>query len=439
MKILVLADNYLPEIAATSFRIHEHAAVWLERGHEVTVVTCAPNWPHGKVFPGFRNRAYQEEWIDGVRVIRVWSYLAANRGFFQRTLDYVSFMFSAVAWCWRFPQFDVVLATSPQFFTAAAGWLISWLRWRPWIFEVRDLWPASIAAVGAAKPSLWLRAMERLELFLYRRAARVITVTEPIRQDLIRRGIDPTKIDVVTNGVNPADFDLDQTFGDARRRLSIPPEAFVTGYVGTTGMAHGLETLLDAAELCRDRRDVWFVIIGDGAERQRLEQLATERGLDNVRFLDRVPRTELPDYLAAFDLPIIHLKRDPVFETVIPSKLLEWMAMSRPVLMAVEGEAARIVTEHACGLCIPSEDPAAMAAAILSAVSDREQLAAMGRRGRVAMLREFNRGVKADEALETLREAAGKFETGGGLVPRCRSRFPRQDACTASIVSENAK
>ena len=332
MNILVLADNFTPEIVATSFRTHEHAKAWLDQGHTVTVVTCAPNWPQGQLFPGYRNRLYQEEWIDGIRVIRVWSYMTANKGFLKRTLDYVSFMMSAVFWCWRFPRFDVVLATSPQFFTALAGWLISTLCWRPWVFEVRDLWPASIAAVGASQGRLiyWL---ERLELFLYRRANRVLVVTEAFRDDLQSRGISPEKIDLATNGVDLANFSRAHVTFNARERLGLAPDAFVTGYVGTTGMAHGLETLLDAAAACRDQKHIHFLIIGEGAERAHLEALARQQGLSNLRFLNRVPHAEMPSYLSAFDLPIIHLRPDPVFRTVIPSKLFEFMAMKMHVLI----------------------------------------------------------------------------------------------------------
>jgi colanic acid biosynthesis glycosyl transferase WcaI len=408
MKILVLADNYLPEIAATSFRIHEHAKHWIECGHEVTVVTCVPNWPHGKTFAGYRNRFYQEETIDGVRVIRVWSYMAANAGFVKRTLDYLSFLLSAVMWCWRYPRCDVILATSPQFFTSVAGWLISWLRWRPWVFEVRDLWPASIEAVGAVRKPRLLRWLEQLELFLYRQATRVIAVTDPIRADLIHRGITADKIDVVTNGVDPHAFDPDHFHDNARQRLGIGADAILAGYIGTTGLAHGLTTILEAAALCHARIDVTFLIMGEGAERQRLEQLARESGLNNVRFADRVPREQLPAYLAAVDVPIIHLRPDPVFQTVIPSKMFEWMAMRKPLLMAVEGEAARIVAEHQCGVCIPSGDAAAMADAVCRLAHRRGDRAAMGLRGQQAVARHYSRRVKALAALQTLALAAGE-------------------------------
>ena len=414
MKILVLADNFVPEIAATSFRVRDHARYWIQQGHEVTVVTCVPNWPHGKVFPGYENRLYQEEWIDGIRVIRLWSYMAANKGFLARSLDYVSYLISATVLCGRYPDFDVVLATSPQFFTAVAGWSVATLRRRPWVFEVRDLWPATIQAVGMSR-GVVLRMLEQLELWLYRRARRVIALTDSFKRNLVGRGIDAAKIDVVTNGVDLESFGFDpaKVDRDARRRLGIPSEAFLAGYIGTTGMCHHLETLVDAAALCRQRHDVRFLIMGEGAEREALEARALRHGLTNLHFADRVPHEQVPDYVAALDLAIIHLRPDPLFRSVIPSKLFEFMAMGVPVLLAVEGESARVVSQAGCGICIAPGDPEAIATAVKNLATDRAALDGMGRRGRQVVAEKYSRPVKADAALCSLEMAAGRKRQKG--------------------------
>jgi hypothetical protein len=408
MHILILTDNFVPEIAAPSFRARDHAKAWLEEGHEVTVVTCAPNWPHGKPFPGFENRLYQEEWIDGIRVIRLWSYMTANKGFLRRTLDYVSFMFSAILFCWRYPKFDIIVATSPQFFTSVAGWVISFLRRRPWVFEIRDLWPASIKAVGAANGRV-LRWLERLELFLYRKSNRIVALTESFKRDLIQRGIDAEKIDVVTNGVDTSQFNPSVVSYDARVRLGISRDRFLAGYIGTTGMAHGLETMLDAAAICQtSARHVHFLIMGEGAERERLEADARQRGLENLKFADRVPQDEVPNYLAALDVAIIHLRPDPVFETVIPSKLFEFMAMRVPVLMAVKGEAAEIVRSTQCGICSAPGDARAMAEAAMELSRNSAALLQMGQRGEAAAGAIYGRNVKAHEMLNSFTRVLGR-------------------------------
>jgi glycosyltransferase involved in cell wall biosynthesis len=407
MHILVIADNFVPEIAATSFRTMEHAKRWIERGHEVTVVTCVPNWPHGRPFEGYQNKIYQEETIEGVRVIRLWSYMSSNRGFFRRTLDYVSFMVSAVLQCWRFPRADVILATSPQFFTAVAGFAVSMLHWRPWVFELRDLWPDSIKAVGASD-GLLVTLLEKLELFLYRRSTRVLALTNAFRQNLIGRKIDPAKIDVVTNGVdmNAIRAGVDGT--NARRKLGARGDQVLAAYIGTTGMAHGLETVLEAAHACRHEDTLHFAIMGEGARREALEQRAAELELDNLTFLDRVSHDQVPQFLAAIDIPIIHLKPDPVFRTVIPSKLFEFMAMRKPVLMAVEGEGAEIVERTKCGVCTESGNVDQMASEILKLARSPQRRGELGQNGYRAALWHYRREIKADEALQSLQLACSE-------------------------------
>ena len=399
MKILVLADNFTPEIVATSFRTHEHAKIWIEAGHEVTVVSCVPNWPQGKVFQGYKHRLYQEERIDGIRVIRLWSYITANRGFFKRTLDYLSYMAAAVAFSWRYPEFDVILATSPQFFTALAGYLVSRLRRRPWVFELRDLWPESIRAVGASNSRI-LDLLERLELFLYRKADRVVALTNSFKENLVARGIDAEKIDVVPNGVDLDQFNLSRVAFNARERLGIDKDAFLVGYIGTTGMAHGLKTVLDAAELCLDQNKIQFLIMGQGAERENLETSATKRGLTNITFSDTAPHADVPSVYAALDMSLVHLRPDPLFKTVIPSKIFESMAMGCPILMAVEGEAAQIVSEARCGVCIPSGDSVAMASALRTIASDASTLCDFRCNGLAAARARHSRTTRANEILE---------------------------------------
>ena len=408
MRILVLSERYLPEIAAPCFRIADHARTWIEEGHDVTVVTCAPNFPRGKVFDGYKNRLYQEEMIDGVRVIRLWSYTAPNQGVFRRTLDYLSFMFMAILFCWKYPRFDVCVATSGPFFTAVAGFFVSLFRRRPWIFEIRDLWPASVGAVGAMKG--WpLRMCEKVELFLYRRAHRIVSLTNSFRQDLVERGISADKNDVITNGVDVEKFQSDLTPATARQRLGVASDAFLLGYIGTTGMAHGLQTVLDAADKCRNIPQVHIVIIGDGAERKTLEASAEQMQLTNLTFHDYVPHADIPAYLRALDLSIVHLKPDPLFRTVIPSKIFESMAVGTPILMAVQGESADIVRASSAGVCIPSGDSEEMAATISNLYHNRAALKEMSAFGTAAVQARYSRRANALLFLSTLATAIGSY------------------------------
>lgn len=407
MHILFLSDNFPPEVNAPASRTYEHCREWVRAGHKVTVVTCAPNFPTGKVFAGYRNRLYQGDAVEGIRVIRVWSYITANEGFLRRTLDYVSYMASAIAIAPFVRDVDVVVATSPQFFTACAGWFIGAVKRRPFVFELRDLWPESIRAVGAMRDGAVLRALERLELFLYRRAAAIVTVTHSFRTRLIALGIDGAKIAVVTNGADLARFgprDKDPVLVEA---LGLGGK-LVAGYIGTHGMAHALETLLEAAAIIeRDPRgaDLRLLFLGDGAAKAALRRQAQAMGLRNVVFVDSVPKSEVTRYWSLLDLSIIHLKRTELFTTVIPSKLFECMAMGIPILHGVEGESAAIVEAERVGLTFRPEDSRDLADKLLRLAGDAEARQSFALRS-VEAARRYDRAYLAASMLGVLQQLA---------------------------------
>ena len=404
MRILFLSDNFPPETNAPANRLYDHAVRWVQAGHEVTVVTCAPNFPEGRLFPGYRNRWYAVEEWDGIRVVRVKSYITSNEGFLKRTLDYVSFMVSGFISGLLQKHPDVVVASSPQFFAAVGGWALAAVRRKPFIFELRDLWPASIVAVGAMEESRTIRLLEKLELFLYRRAKRVVAVTHAFKQDLISRGIDGGKIDVVLNGVDLTRYQP-MTPDEALRREHGLEGKFVVGYMGTHGMAHALDKVLEAAALLRDREEIVFLFVGAGAAKAELEVQARERGLTNLRFVPRQPKEAMPGYWSLCDLALIPLRDTPVFESVIPSKMFECMAMGIPVLMSLpEGEATGILGESGAGVCVPPENPQAMAEAIQSLQGDPQRRAALRERGLEAA-RTYSRDQQADKMLAALSAA----------------------------------
>jgi colanic acid biosynthesis glycosyl transferase WcaI len=409
MNILFISDNFPPESNAPASRLHEHARHWVRAGHQVTVITGAPNFPEGRVYPGYQNRWHQTEDVDGIRVVRVKTYITANEGFLGRTLDYLSFMaMSVVAGAFeRRP--DVLVATSPQFFAGIGGAGLAALRGVPFVFEVRDLWPASIVAVGAMQGGRLIGALERLELTLYRRAAAVVVVTEAFRNDIATRGIERDKIHLVPNGADlgwcaprPRDASIVAEYG-------LEAE-FVVGYIGTHGMAHGLERVLDAAEALRHVPGLSFLFAGAGAQRAALEQSVARRGLENVRLVPRQPKQRMSALWSACDVTLIPLRADPVFATVIPSKLFEAMAHGVPILISVpEGEATALVRETGAGLVLPPEDPAALAAAVLELMGARERLRELRERALAAAPR-FSRQRQAERMLEVLER-----------VVRCRA------------------
>ncbi len=360
LHILFLTDNFPPESNAPASRTFEHCREWVRAGHQVTVITCAPNFPKGRVFDGYRNRLWQQEQMDGIRVIRVWSYITANEGFVKRILDYQSFMLSATLAAPFVRGVDVVVGTSPQFFTACAAYLVSRLKRIPFVFELRDMWPESIKAVGAMKDSAAIRFLERIEMFLYRKAARIVSVTHSFKKTLIARGINGDKIDVVTNGVDMSRFKPIPKDPGLLRELGLAGK-FVAGYVGTHGMAHHLETLLDAAEALRSTPDghiFHFILLGDGARKEALKEEAERRGLSNVTFVESVPKEQVARYWSVLDVSVIHLRKTELFTTVIPSKLFECMGMGLPVLHGVAGESADIVRGDGVGIVFEPENAA---------------------------------------------------------------------------------
>lgn len=407
MRILFLSDNFPPEGNAPATRLYEHATRWVRAGHDVTVITCAPNFPEGRLFPGYRNAWRQVEWLDGIRVVRVKTYITANEGFLKRTLDYLSFMLMATVMSVFERRPDVVVATSPQFFCALAGWMVGVLKWRPFVFELRDLWPASIMAVGAMRKSLVIRLLERVELFLYRRADAIVSVTESFREDLVARGVPRGKIHVVLNGVDLDRYEPRERDAALAREFGLDGR-FVAGYMGTHGMAHALPKVLEAAEHLRHREDIAFFFAGSGAERARVEQLVVERGLRNVRLIPRQPKEAMPALWSLCDLAIVPLRDTPVFATVIPSKIFESMGMGVPILMSLpEGEATAIVRGTASGVCVPPEEPQAMAEAVARLADAPAEMAALRHQAHAAAPG-FSREALASRMLGVLQQVAGR-------------------------------
>jgi glycosyltransferase involved in cell wall biosynthesis len=403
--ILFLSDNFPPEVNAPASRTFEHCREWVAAGHRVTVITCAPNFPRGKLYEGYRNRLFARETMDGIEVVRVWSYISANEGFFRRSLDYLSYMLSAILAAPFIRKVDIVVATSPQFFTACAGRVVGLMHGKPFVFELRDLWPESIRAVGAVKDGPLLHMLEALELSLYRGAAAIVTVTHAFRDKLIGRGVAAEKIQVVTNGADLSRFSPRPRDAALAAQLGLTGK-FVAGYVGTHGMAHALETVLEAADRLRERPDIGFLFLGDGASKAALKARAKAMGLTSVVFVDSVAKDEVARYWSLLDASIIHLKRTELFTTVIPSKLFECMAMGLPVLHGVAGESADIVRREGCGEVFEPENADQLAQAILALLAAPERRAELAANGIAAATR-YDRRALAARMLGVLEQTAG--------------------------------
>ena len=409
MHILFLSDNFPPEVNAPASRTFEHCREWVARGAKVTVITCAPNFPKGKVFNGYKNRLWQSEMMEGIRVIRVWTYITANEGFAKRVLDYVSFMLTGAVSALFVRKVDVVVGTSPQFFTACAAWMVGWLKRVPWVFELRDIWPESIKAVGAMQDSLAIRVLERIEFFLYRHASRIVAVTHAFKDTLMRRGIDGSKIDVITNGVDLSNFSPLPKDADLSDKLGLNG-CFLAGYIGTHGLAHGLETLLDAAQTLQQvpgAENIRILFLGDGAKKAELVESARARGLRNVVFVASVPKDQVPRYWSLLDVSIIHLRKTDLFTSVIPSKLFECMGMGIPVLHGVAGESAAIVQSEHVGEVFESDNAQQLVDALLKLRADEARFKSYQANGLIAAKR-YDRKQLAENMLEILQKVIAK-------------------------------
>lgn len=409
MRILFLTHYFPPEGNAPASRVHAMTTRWAAAGHEVHVVTGTPNVPNGRPYEGYGNPWLRREIVDQVHVHRVWTYLAPNQGTWRRTLNYLSFMVSGTWRALRVPRPDVVIATSPQFFAGWAGVLTSRMRRKPFVLEIRDIWPESIQAVGALGPKGWLtflpiKCLELLEKTMYRAARRVVTVGDGYATQLQRRGVPKDKISVVTNGVDDSMFEAAAPDPNLRQLAGASSDQTLIGYIGTVGMAHGLEVILDAARLAREagEHSLRFVIVGDGARRAELERNLASNDPGTVRFVGLQPKALMPAWLASVDVCLVHLRDQPLFETVLPSKYIEAAAAGKAVILGVRGGIAELARAHGAALPIPPESASALLDAARQLSRSADARAELGYRARELARSRFRVDVLAQDYLDVL-------------------------------------
>ena len=404
MDITFFSHYFPPEGNAPASRVQALCSRWVKAGHKVTVVTCAPNVPDGKVYPGYRNRLRpQYETMDGIRVVRVWTYLAANRGTARRIINYLSYMLSALLWAIPRRKPELVIATSPQFFCGWAGVCLARLRRIPFVLEIRDIWPEAIVAVGAMRNKALLRLLEWLEKKMYAAAGLIVTVGQGYRLKLLEKGVPPEKIAVVMNGVDAELFQPRLPDRELKSSLGLAGK-FVCGFTGTIGMACGLEVVLKAARILklRGRNGISFLLVGDGAVRAELDAMAAREGLANVVFAGRQNKRRMPDFISIMDACLVHLKKVELFRTVMPSKIFEAAGMAKPIIMGVQGDAAELIKKAGAGLEIEPENAGQLADAVCRLADEPESARRMGQSGHDYIIRHFNCDQLAQDYLHLL-------------------------------------
>ncbi len=407
MKILFLCDNFPPEVNAPATRTYEHCKQWVKRGTEVTVITCNPNFPQGKIYEGYENKLYQKEIIDGITVIRVWSFMAPNTGLFKRVFDFLSYAIMAFI-VGLFQKSDLIVATSPQLFTAVAGRWLSFFKRTPWVMEVRDLWPESIKSVGVDAGGRWVfKQLEYLEKSLYRAADKIVVVTDSFKRIISKKGINPYKIDVVKNGVLPEKFQPVAKDSSLIKELALEGK-FVIGYLGTHGMAHALDFILRSAKKIKDP-NVHILFIGDGARKESLIELHADLDLKNVTLLPSQPKDVISRYISILDVALVNLKKSVVFESVIPSKIFENASMRKPILLGVEGESKEIIDEYGAGLSFEPENETDFLEKLARLTEDKNLIADL-QDGCTSLAADFDRKRLAVNMLRYLEEFGGEMQ-----------------------------
>jgi colanic acid biosynthesis glycosyl transferase WcaI len=412
MKILYVSQYFPPEMGAPAGRAAELSRLWAEDGHEVTVLTGFPNHPTGVVPLEYRRKfrhLVAHDTYHDVNVVRTWLLPFPNRKAYERILNYCSFCVSSATTGVFLHRPEVVIATSPQLLVGLAGWWLARCNGVPFVFEVRDLWPESLAAVGIGnRDSLLHRSLAKIAGFLYRNCDRLVVVSPAFKDYLVEHWQVPVeKIFVVENGVETSLFSRLTPNAAIRRSLGAE-EKFVASYIGTMGNAHGLETLLEAATLLRERApQVLFLLVGEGAEKARIVSLARSRGLRNVRFVGQQAREKIPAYITASDTCLVLLKKSELFKTVLPTKMLEFMSCARPVILGVDGHARKVMEEANAGIFITPEDPAALADAVVRLAADPALRESLGRNGRQHVLQHFSRQNTAKLYLDVLQDLLG--------------------------------
>ena len=423
MNILYVSQYFPPEMGAPAARAVELARHWASLGHRVTVLTGFPNHPTGFVPPEWRprlRRLVYRETIDGVQVVRTWLLPFPNRKAYERMLNYSSFCVSAALRGLEFSRPDVVIASSPQLLVGLSGWWIA--RWKraPLVFEVRDLWPESLAAVGAgAEGSLLHRTLGAVAGFLYRKASHIAVVTPAFKDHLIRYWAVPAeKISIIENGVETDLFGPANTDADLKKELGVEGK-FLACYVGTMGMAHGLDTIIEAAKNLRSTLpNAMLLLVGEGADKERIQSLAAAETLSNLKLVDQQPRERIPAFINASDVCLVLLKKTELFKTVIPTKMLEFMSCGRPVILGVDGQARQLLEEAQGGIAIEPEDSSALAGAIQRLAQNAELRQSLGLNGRRYIVKRCSRRRTAEQYLEVLQRVLDQASRSARIAGR---------------------
>jgi glycosyltransferase involved in cell wall biosynthesis len=405
MKIVYVSHYFSPEIGAPSARIYEMAQAWLEMGHQVEVITGFPNHPRGEIYPGYQSQKYTKEEMDGIVVHRVWTYITPNRGLIKRTLGHISLWFSALLFGAKHVKNpDVVIGTSPTLFCVMAARRLALRNKVPFVMEVRDLWPGIFIDLGVIKNLFIIKVLEQWELWMYRQADKIVTVTDGFRENISERGIQADKIFTIPNGADLVKFMPGDRSSPLANELNLE-DKFVVLYLGAHSLSQGLDVVLNAVQALSDIDEIAFLFVGAGNKKAELMERAKREKIDNITFHPPISKDHVPSYYNLADICLVPLRDVPLFDTFIPSKMFEIMAMGKPIVASLRGEAARIMESSGGAIITAPEDSRAIAQAIKKLFDDSHSRELMGQNGRKFVEANYGRRSLASEYLIIIRDS----------------------------------
>lgn len=382
MKILFLTQYFPPEVGAAASRSYDYLQELRKGGHEIVVISETPHYPSAQVDEKYKGSFFFKETYHSLPVIRSFVFVSGRKNFYQRAMLYLSFMISSVFSARFAGKVDVVVATSPPPTVGLAGWMISRLKRSKFVVDIRDLWPESALALGEMKPGLLANILKKIELFLYRKADRITIAVPGFRKYIMNLGISKEKIEDLPNGANLDMFSGKQQYATEIRKRHGWDGKFVVLFSGNLGLAQGLNYILATANQMRAHHNILFVFIGDGVEKQGVQKKAREMDLKNVLFLEKQSREKMPQFISAADVCLVPLIKHRLFLNALPSKMFEYMACEKPILVAIDGEAKMLIQKSEAGIFVEPENVPKMKEAILELYHNREMMLTMGFKGR---------------------------------------------------------
>lgn len=402
MKILLLNQAFVSPDEPGHTRHFEMAQFLRQRGHELVIVASDLNYQTGQRTVE-RHGVFTVQMIDGVRVLRAYIYPELHRSYFWRIVSFFSFMFSSVWAALSVKDADLIMGTTPQIFQAVSAWFVAFIRRKPFLLEVRDLWPEFGVSMGVIRNPVVIALARWLERFLYARATHILVNSPAYKEYMVDRGVPANKITYIPYGTDVDMFNPSVDGLGVRRKLGLE-DKFVVLYAGALGQANDIYTVLCAAKHLNDEKHIRFIFWGDGKERPNLQSEAERLKLDNVIFAGVCPKKEMPFVIASSDVCLAILQNVPMFRTTYPNKVFDYMAAARATVLVIDGVIRQVIESSEGGVFVEPGDHESLAATILELSRDPQRVRRMGKNARLYLVKNLDRRDKLDETLQLLQK-----------------------------------